>query len=123
MLVTGIEEELSTRYSYETILKLKYHFPKTKFVWIAGTDNAAVFDKWDCWQELIETIPFCFFARPPLSSLVKKTKLDMLAKNKIKHIYASDRNNISELPEQGVIWVKTGKTRNISSSAIRMRQK
>lgn len=101
MIATDIEQKMNIRYSYETIQKLKKRFPKTKFVWIAGMDNALVFHKWDKWRDLLRSIPFVFFNRPP--------NMMTLSSNVIR-MYRGQKN---------VKWSIHGKTRNISSTALR----
>src|SRR5262249_45913269 len=37
--VTGIEAQIGTRYTYETVAYLRRHCPGVRFVWIMGADN------------------------------------------------------------------------------------
>jgi nicotinate-nucleotide adenylyltransferase len=101
MIVTDIETQLKTQYSFQTVAKLKKRFPKTHFTWIAGMDNACIFHKWDRWRDLIRTIPFIFFNRPPNGM--------SLTANAIR-LYKGQKN---------VRFSLHGKTRNISSTALR----
>ena len=77
MLVTDIEKLLGSRYSYETIQALQTLFPKTRFIWIAGLDNAYLFDRWDQWRQLAASLPFVFYNRPQNAGSVRNTKLFM----------------------------------------------
>ena len=101
MIVTDIETQIRTQYSYETVAKLQSRFPKTKFIWIAGMDNARIFHKWDRWRDLLHKIPFIFFNRPPNGMA--------LSTNAVR-LYHGQKN---------VRWNMRGKTRNISSTALR----
>lgn len=101
MIVTDIETQLNTRYSFQTVAKLQKRFPKTRFTWIAGMDNACIFHKWDRWRDLIRAIPFIFFNRPPNGMA--------LTTNAIR-LYKGQKN---------VRFSLHGKTRNISSTALR----
>lgn len=101
MVVSDIETRLNTRYSFQTVKALQYRFPKTEFVWIAGMDNARIFHRWDHWQKLLKSIPFIFFNRPP-NRMAINTNIIRLYKGK-----------------KDVKWNLCGKTRNISSTALR----
>jgi nicotinate-nucleotide adenylyltransferase len=104
MIVTDIETQMDTRYSYQTVVQLQKYFPRTEFFWIAGMDNALIFHRWDHWKLLIKKIPFIFFNRPPNR---------MAISNNIIRLYKGKKN---------VKWCLCGKTRNISSTALRERR-
>lgn len=104
MIVTSIETDLNTQYSFQTVAKLQKRFPKTNFTWIAGMDNACIFHKWDRWRDLIRTIPFIFFNRPP-NGIALTTNVIRLYKG---------RKNVK--------FSLYGKTRNISSTALRKKK-
>jgi len=101
MIATDIECHLNTRYSFQTVKELQRHFPKTKFTWVAGMDNARIFHKWDQWALLLKRLPFIFYNRPP-------NKMALNAN--IIRLYKGQKN---------VTWSMKGKTRNISSTALR----
>lgn len=61
---TAIELELRTRYTVETLRKLKNRYPKRDFVWLMGSDNLAQFHRWKGWREIARTIPIAVIARP-----------------------------------------------------------
>lgn len=102
MLVTDIERQLGTRYSYETVRSLQTLFPKTRFIWIAGLDNAYIFDRWDQWQDLAKAIPFVFYNRPQAKGACRRARL-------FEHRQLRRHANR----------VLTGQTRDISSTIIR----
>ncbi len=62
--VTGIETQIGTRYTAETIAKLQQLYPQTRFVWLMGADNLAQFHRWDRWQQIIQNVPVGVLARP-----------------------------------------------------------
>ncbi len=62
--VTGIEADLGTRYTAETIAKLKACYPGVKFVWLMGADNLAQFHRWQHWRQIANTVPLGILARP-----------------------------------------------------------
>lgn len=82
MMATHLERDLGTRYTYETVKKLKQAFPATDFLWICGMDNAHIFHRWDKWRELTQEIPIAFIARPPAGTLVKNCPIRLFALQK-----------------------------------------
>lgn len=62
--VTGIEAQLGTRYTAQTLERLKALYPSVHFVWVMGADNLAQFHRWQRWREIMETVPIAVVARP-----------------------------------------------------------
>src|SRR5690349_15158433 len=44
--VTDIEMQMKTRFTVDTLTALKDRFPRTKFVWLMGTDNLLQVHRW-----------------------------------------------------------------------------
>ncbi|HJO71596.1 MAG: nicotinate-nucleotide adenylyltransferase [Rhodospirillales bacterium] len=65
--VTGIECELGTRYTRDTVCALKGRFPAVRFVWIMGADNLAEVCRWKGWPGIFRTVAIAVFARPSYS--------------------------------------------------------
>ena len=65
--VTGIERELGTQYTADTVRALKTRFPKYRFVWIMGADNLIDVSSWKDWTAIFEAVPVAVFARPAYS--------------------------------------------------------
>lgn len=63
ILVSGIETQLHTRYTIDTLKKLKELYPDTNFIWLMGADNLADFHRWKSWREIMHTVPVAVFAR------------------------------------------------------------
>jgi nicotinate-nucleotide adenylyltransferase len=61
---TAIEQELGTRYTLDTLRKLKLRYPKRQFIWLMGSDNLAQFHRWKDWREIARTMPIAVIARP-----------------------------------------------------------
>ncbi len=61
---TAIEAQLGTKYTVESLRKLKLRYPKTRFVWIMGADNLAQFVKWRRWRDIARMMPIAVIARP-----------------------------------------------------------
>lgn len=113
---THLEAELGTTYTFETVSKLRQHFPATDFIWICGMDNAHIFHKWDRWQHILEMMPITFIARPPAPHLVKGCPIRML--NNIPH-YHQAFGIRTDLKNPGIYWLEGNKMLDISSTKIR----
>ncbi len=64
VVVTGLEAQLRTRFTADTIRRLQYMYPGVTFVWLMGADNLAQFHKWDRWREIMARVPVGVLARP-----------------------------------------------------------
>ncbi|MFC4292759.1 nicotinate-nucleotide adenylyltransferase [Sphingorhabdus arenilitoris] len=61
---TAIERELGTRYTVDTLRRIKMRYPKRQFIWIMGADNLAQFVKWRRWRDIAAMMPIAVIARP-----------------------------------------------------------
>lgn len=61
--VSVIESEIGTRYTVDTLLKLKELYPDINFVWLMGADNLSQFPLWYRWRTIMHTVPIAVFAR------------------------------------------------------------
>lgn len=62
--VTGLEATLGTRYTAQTIARLRAFYPGVRFVWIMGADNLRQFHRWKDWQQIMDNVPVGVLARP-----------------------------------------------------------
>ncbi len=69
--VTGVEAELGTKYTFDTVTRLQQRRPGVDFVFIVGADNLAHFHRWERWRSLLRAVPLAVIDRPEyeLSSL------------------------------------------------------
>jgi nicotinate-nucleotide adenylyltransferase len=69
--VTGVEAELGTRYTFDTVTRLRQRRPGVHFVFIVGADNLAHLHRWERWRGLLRRIALAVVDRPEfeLSSL------------------------------------------------------
>jgi nicotinate-nucleotide adenylyltransferase len=65
---TAIEREFGTRYTVDTLRKLRARFPKRRFIWIMGADNLAQFVQWRHWRAIARMMPIAVIARPGYDS-------------------------------------------------------
>ncbi|HEY0223675.1 MAG TPA: nicotinate-nucleotide adenylyltransferase [Pseudolabrys sp.] len=61
--VTGIEADINTRYTYDTILWLMARCPRVRFVWIMGADNLRHFHRWQRWKGISSLVPIVVIDR------------------------------------------------------------
>lgn len=62
--VSDIEAHLGTRYTAETLRRLRALYPGVRFVWLMGADNLAQLHRWQDWREIMATVPVGVLARP-----------------------------------------------------------
>ncbi|MEL6550045.1 MAG: nicotinate-nucleotide adenylyltransferase [Pseudomonadota bacterium] len=62
--VTGIEADLGTRYTAETLDALLRLYPGVRFTWLMGADNLAQFHRWQDWEAILNTVRVGVIARP-----------------------------------------------------------
>jgi len=69
--VTGVEAELGTRYTFDTVTRLRQRRPGVDFVFIVGADNLAHLHRWERWRGLLRKVALAVVDRPEfeLSSL------------------------------------------------------
>ncbi len=89
--ITGIERQLGTRYTVDTLRELRRRFPRARFVWLMGADNLGQIVKWRRWQEIFHRVPVAIFARPkyPLNPLANPAARRMAAKRVPERLTAS----------------------------------
>lgn len=71
IIVTDIETSLGTQYTADTLVQLKRRFPRTRFVWLMGTDNLRQVHRWERWQEIFKSVPVCVLDRPPRHNAIR----------------------------------------------------
>jgi nicotinate-nucleotide adenylyltransferase len=62
--VSTIEQRLGTRYTVDTVTRLRRLYPKRHFIWLMGADNLAQFDQWKGWRTIAREVPIAVIARP-----------------------------------------------------------
>jgi nicotinate-nucleotide adenylyltransferase len=62
--ISGIEREIGTAFTAETLRFLKRRHPAARFVWIMGADNLAGFHRWQQWRLIARTMPMAVVNRP-----------------------------------------------------------
>ncbi|RYH02159.1 nicotinate-nucleotide adenylyltransferase [Salipiger sp. IMCC34102] len=62
--VTGIETDLGTRYTAQTLRALTARYPGVRFTWLMGADNLTQFHRWQDWRWIMCRVPIGVLARP-----------------------------------------------------------
>lgn len=64
VIATDLEARLGTRYTVDTLARLKARFPHVRFVWLMGADGLVSLPRWKNWKALVRQVPFAVFPRP-----------------------------------------------------------
>jgi ribosome silencing factor RsfS/YbeB/iojap/nicotinate (nicotinamide) nucleotide adenylyltransferase len=67
IVVTALESALGTRFTAETLARLRARFPATRFVWIMGADNLTQIPRWQHWTRIFAAMPVAVHDRPSYS--------------------------------------------------------
>lgn len=62
--VSAMEREFGTRFTCDTLFKLRRRYPKNRFIWLMGSDNLAQFHQWHKWRDIARAMPIAVVARP-----------------------------------------------------------
>ena len=119
VVITDLERKFKTKYTFQTLIKLKKLYPSTKFVWLMGADNLINFHHWKNWDWIMKNIPVGVLARPEeqIKAGLSRTaiKFGNYRLPKEKSIILSNY-----IPP---VWtLSTGPMRNISSTEIREKE-
>lgn len=63
MIVSDAESRLNSRFTIDTIGRLKALFPHVHFVWIMGADALAGFHRWRAWRQIMKEVPVAVISR------------------------------------------------------------
>jgi nicotinate-nucleotide adenylyltransferase len=66
--VSDFERRAGTRYSIDTVRRLKRRFPRHRFIWLLGGDTLPNFHKWRDWRSLAQEVPIAVIRRPGYDS-------------------------------------------------------
>jgi nicotinate-nucleotide adenylyltransferase len=61
--VSGLEAEIGSHYTYDTIKYLTAQCPGVRFVWIMGADNLRSFHRWNHWRRIAALVPIIVIDR------------------------------------------------------------
>ena len=66
--VSDFEQREGTRYTVDTVRKLKRRFKDDRFIWLLGSDTLTNFHKWRDWRGLAREVPIAVIRRPGYDS-------------------------------------------------------
>jgi nicotinate-nucleotide adenylyltransferase len=61
--VSDFEQREGTRFTIDTVRKLKRRFPQDRFIWLLGSDTMTNFHKWRDWRGLARELPIAVIRR------------------------------------------------------------
>src|SRR5205814_6879422 len=67
--VSDFEQRQGTRYTIDTVRRLKRRFPRDHFIWLLGSDTLPNFHKWRDWRSLAREVPIAVIPRPGYDSV------------------------------------------------------
>jgi nicotinate-nucleotide adenylyltransferase len=65
---SDFEREAGTRFTIDTVRKLKRRYPQHRFIWLLGSDNLPNFHFWRDWRGLAREVPIAVIRRPGYDS-------------------------------------------------------
>ena len=65
--VSDIERRLGSRYSVDTVARLRQRYPRHRLVWLMGADNLPTLAEWRRWPVLFRALPVAVIDRWPYS--------------------------------------------------------
>ena len=63
IVVTGVEAQMRSRYTFDTVRTLIARCPGVHFVWIMGADNLRSFHRWQKWRGIADLVPIAVVDR------------------------------------------------------------
>jgi len=66
--VSAFEADAGTRFTVDTVRRLKQQFPSNDYVWLMGNDTLPNFHKWRDWRGLARLVPIAVISRPGYDS-------------------------------------------------------
>jgi nicotinate-nucleotide adenylyltransferase len=61
---SDFERKARTRFSVDTVRRLRARYPQDRFIWLMGADTLPYFHKWRDWRKLAQDVPIAVIARP-----------------------------------------------------------
>ena len=67
--VSDFEQREGTRFTIDTVRRLKRRYPQHRFIWLLGSDTLPNFHLWRDWRDLGREVPIAVIRRPGYDSI------------------------------------------------------
>ena len=71
---SDFERREGTRYTIDTVRRLKRRYPQHRFIWLLGSDTLPNFHKWRAWRGLARELPIAVIRRPGYDSTARAAR-------------------------------------------------
>jgi nicotinate-nucleotide adenylyltransferase len=72
--VSDFEQREGTRFTVDTVRRLKNRHPEHRFIWLLGSDTLPNFHKWRDWRGLAREVPVAVIRRPGYDSAARAAR-------------------------------------------------
>ena len=71
---SDFEQRQGTRYTIDTVRRLKHLYPQNRFIWLLGSDTLPNFHKWRDWRGLARELPIAVIRRSGYDSAARAAR-------------------------------------------------
>jgi nicotinate-nucleotide adenylyltransferase len=72
--VSDFEQRERTRYTIDTVRRLKLRYRRHRFIWLLGSDTLPNFHLWRDWRDLAREVPIAVIRRPGYDSVARAVR-------------------------------------------------
>ena len=72
--VSDFESREGSRFTVDTVRRLKRRYPQDRFIWLLGSDTLPNFHKWRDWRGLAREVPIAVIRRPGYDSAARAAR-------------------------------------------------
>jgi nicotinate-nucleotide adenylyltransferase len=116
VVVTDIEAQIGSHFTYGTLRWLKRRTPGVHFVWIMGADNLRQFHLWRHWRAIADLVPILVIDRP--GSTLKAISSPAGATLARWRVPERDASRFATMPPPALLFLH-GPRSSLSSTALR----
>lgn len=120
IVVTGLEAEIGTRFTYDTVSYLVRRAPGVRFVWLMGADNLAQFSRWQRWIDIAALAPIAVVDRPGASKAALSSKAALYFAS--RRLRECDASRLASSQAPAFVFLH-GRRLALSSSSLRATRK
>ena len=71
---SDFEAKAGTRFTVDTLAKLKRRYSGDEFIWLMGSDSVTNFHQWRRWRDIARLVPIAVIRRPGYDSVTQATR-------------------------------------------------